>query len=441
MSFKFPIGVATIYKLIILQFILYCFIFLISCSPANLTKQTTLNKKPELINVEESKNESNLIEKKLDPKKEFKVPKNPDLIINRTVTVLFSKNENQNIINQFINIIEMGVYDKKLENINLEIKYFNNNLDLKKIIFEAKEPGKVFIGPINNEHTEILKDFCDEGLVFFTFSSDTNLAKDCIFLMNFFPKNELEQLFAHLNSEAKVALLYPENKYGYKINELIDEVVNNSEAVLINRASYKKDLSNVRDAIKELGKYELRKYELNRQKQILISRKDDKSKKRLKKLERFKTTSDYDFTHVLIADYGLNLLQVAPLLTYYDIDPNIVQFMGTGVIDDENFFFEPSLQNAIFPGVEKDKRKKILLDYQHIYGDNFIRISTLPYDLVGILNYIFSNNVTINQLIGLLNNTQLRFDGVDGNFYFKNNLIERDLNILKISKGKAISIN
>ena len=80
-----------------------------------------------------------------------------------------------------------------------------------------------------------------------------------------------------------------------------------------------------------------------------ISKKDEKSKKRLKKLEKFKTTSDYDFTHILIADYGLNLLQVAPLLPYYDIDPNIVQFMGTGVIDDKTFFFEPSLQGAIFP--------------------------------------------------------------------------------------------
>ena len=63
-----------------------------------------------------------------------------------------------------------------------------------------------------------------------------------------------------------------------------------------------------------------------------------KFQKRLKKLQRFKTTSDYDFTHILIADYGLNLLQVAPLLPYYDIDPQVVQFLSTGVIDDENFF-------------------------------------------------------------------------------------------------------
>ena len=68
----------------------------------------------------------------------------------------------------------------------------------------------------------------------------------------------------YLNNGSKVALLYPENNYGYNINLLIDEVINNSNTVLVNRASYKKDLSNVRDAIKELGKYELRKYELER---------------------------------------------------------------------------------------------------------------------------------------------------------------------------------
>ena len=134
----------------------------------------------------------------------------------------------------------------------------------------------------------------------------------------------------------------------------------------------------------------MRKYELNRQKQILSSKKDEKSKKRLKKLERFKTTSDYDFTHILIADYGLNLLQVAPLLPYYDIDPNIVQFMGTGVIDDKTFFYEPSLQGAIFPGIPETRRINIINNYMEIYDDEFLRISTLPYDLMGLINFIYT---------------------------------------------------
>ena len=105
------------------------------------------------------------------------------------------------------------------------------------------------------------------------------MAKNCIFLLNFFPKNELSQLLFYLNEDARVALLYPENEYGYLINSLIDDIIFESPAILINRSSYKNDLSNVREAIKELGKYELRKYELNRQKQILSSKQDKKSKK------------------------------------------------------------------------------------------------------------------------------------------------------------------
>ena len=152
------------------------------------------------------------------------------------------------------------------------------------------------------------------------------------------------------------------NTYGYKINETVDVVSQNSNSVIVNRASYKENLEDIRSAIKELGKYELRKFELNRQKKLLALKKDEKSKQRLKRLERFTTTNNYDFTHVLIADYGIRLLQVAPLLAYYDIDPNIVRFVGTGAWDDIAFFNEPSLQNAIFPGVEYNKRAVLLVN-------------------------------------------------------------------------------
>ena len=78
-------------------------------------------------------------------------------------------------------------------------------------------------------------------------------------------------------------------------------------------------------------------------KQILANKKDKESKKRLIKLEKFQTTNDLDFTHIIIADYGLRLLQVAPLLPYYDIDPNIIKFVGTGAWDDKVFYDAPSL--------------------------------------------------------------------------------------------------
>ncbi len=372
------------------------------------------------------------------------IEKNDDIVdlgLNRTITLIFSNKSREKITKQFINVIELAIYDKKLQNVKIEIEYFENNTQLEDIIMEKNKTGKIFIGPIENQYSEIAKKFCSHNIVFFAFSSNIKTAGDCVYLINFFPKNELEEMFLFLEKDSKVALLYPENEYGYKINYLIDEIVNKTDVILVNRSSYKNDLSNVRAAIKELGKYELRKYELERQKKILSSKKDQASKKRLKKLQKFKTTNDYDFTHLLIADYGLNLMQVAPLLPYYDIDPNVVQFISTGVIDDDRFFYEPSLQGTIFPGVSKEKRLKLSEKYQEIYEERLLRVSTLPYDLVGILNYIFSRNLSFKQMLDLLENKDIKFEGVDGEFYFKNNMIERDLNILKISNGNANKIN
>ncbi len=355
--------------------------------------------------------------------------------------MLFAKDDDAKTTKQFLNTYELGIHNLSVKDVNLKIEFFENSNDLKKIIENNLLPGRIFLGPIQSKYSKNLNNYCKNNVLFFSFSSKNSIANDCIYLINFFPKNELSQLLLYLKEDAKVALLYPENEYGYLINSFIDEVIFESPAILINRSSYKNDLSNVRNAIKELGKYELRKYELNRQKQILSSKKDEKSKNRLKKLERFKTTNDYDFTHVLIADYGLNLLQVAPLLPYYDIDPNIVQFMGTGVIDDKTFFYEPSLQGAIFPGVPEIRRLDLINKYLEIYDEELLRISTLPYDLIGLINFIFKEDYKYNDVLNLLNNPNKKFEGVDGNFYFKNNIIERDLEILKIENGNSFILN
>ena len=372
---------------------------------------------------------------------EKKVNDFENIFLEKTIVVLFAKDDNPKIKKQFLNAFELGIYDLSVEDINLQIEFFETEKDLKNIIENNLNPGKIFLGPTQSKHAKILNNYCKYKVLFFSFSSKPSLATDCVYLLNFFPKNELSQLLLYLKDDAKVALLYPENEYGYLINSFVDDLIFESPAVLVNRSSYKDDLSNVRESIKELGKYELRKYELNRQKQILSSKTDEKSKKRLKKLEKFRTTSDYDFTHILIADYGLNLLQVAPLLPYYDIDPNIVQFMGTGVIDDKTFFYEPSLQGAIFPGVPESRRKNLIFNYSEIYEEEFLRISTLPYDLIGLINFIYKKEYKLGDVIKLLNNPNKRFDGIDGNFYFKNNMIERDLDILKINNGNSFVIN
>jgi hypothetical protein len=56
---------------------------------------------------------------------------------------------------------------------------------------------------------------------------------------------------------------------------------------------------------------------------------------------------------------------------------------------------------------------------------------------VGLLDYLINNDHTTLTLYKTLQNTKIRFAGLDGNFYFSNNRIERDLQVLQIKDGKA----
>jgi len=425
---------------------LFLFIFLFSCAPANyISKQgeskETVIEKPIINNEKITKKENNQLAQKKNTTSDYNKYKNLKDTLSDNITVLMSKKDDPKIVDQFLNIIELATYKKKIKNISFNVYVYDNSSSLNKYLENNNKPGKIYFGPISADDSLELNKYCDNGILFFSFSSNKSLADNCVFLLNFFPHNEIETIFEYLPENSKVAIVYPENSYGYKINEIVDSVSEKSNSIIINRASYKENLEDVRSAIKELGKYELRKFELNRQKKLLALNKDENSKQRLKKLERFTTTNDYDFTHVLIADYGVRLLQVAPLLAYYDIDPNIVDFIGTGAWDDTMFFNEPTLQNAIFPGVEYKKRQKLIEDYVAIYDEGLMRVSTLPYDLMGLLTYLINNNYNLKEFYELMENENFIFDGVDGNFYFENNLIERELKILQINSGKAVQIN
>ena len=128
------------------------------------------------------------------------------------------------------------------------------------------------------------------------------------------------------------------------------------------------------------------------------------------------------------------------MLLFYDVDPKKVQFVGTGVWDNKVFFDEPALQGSIFPGVSQNKRNWFFNDYFLNYNEEPTRTITITYDLIGIVSYIINNNLYLNDVKELLNDKQITFEGMDGRFSFENNVISRELNILKILNGDAIIV-
>ena len=154
----------------------------------------------------------------------------------------------QQVTNQLINSFQLAIYEKKIKNLSFGI---NNYSDLKfKKNFREKcnNQEKYLLEHLSTEATKIVKTFCNKGILFFSFSSEKSLASDCVYLVNFFPEDDLNTLFNYFPAGSKIALLYPENKYGYNINKIIDTIAEKSSSLIINRSSYKTDLTNARES-------------------------------------------------------------------------------------------------------------------------------------------------------------------------------------------------
>ena len=112
MSSKLPIGVATIERLLITLSIIYIFIFIISCTPANLSKQDTKNTQETTISEKSTETKS---EKKAIEKKESKHNKqnniSDDVVLDKTIIALFAKDDDKKTTKQFLNTYELGVYN------------------------------------------------------------------------------------------------------------------------------------------------------------------------------------------------------------------------------------------------------------------------------------------------------------------------------------------
>tara|TARA_B110000116_G_C16784091_1_gene559907 strand:+ start:634 stop:1878 length:1245 start_codon:yes stop_codon:yes gene_type:complete len=412
------------------------FIFIASCAPVNnFSKRILSDDYPEDII---KKTTNNIEKKELSKNLDTNIFLNKDILSD--IEIILPKFNNNNITQSLINSFELSIYSKKINNINLKINRYFDLGDLDKFLLETAFPGKVFVGTLDPSASKVVKNYCNKGIVFFSFASDINLAGDCVYLINFFPHDDLNALFNFFPKDSKIALLFPENYYGYSINKSIDPIASKSKSLIINRSSYAEDLSNARNSIKELSKYNLRKNELERQKKILKNKNDEISKNALKRIQKFETLGNVDFTHLILPDYGIRLLEIAPLLPFYDVDPNKVQFVGTGVWDDEVFFEEPSLQGAIFPGIEEKNRRQFFNDYYYIYKKKPPRTSTIPYDVVGLLSYIINKNMKLKDAYKFLDNSKNKFDGIDGKFFFLNNIIFRELDILQINNGLAIKL-
>ena len=95
------------------------------------------------------------------------------------------------------------------------------------------------------------------------------------------------------------------------------------------------------------------------------------------------------FDSILIGGSKEFILEIAPLLAFFNVDSKHVKILGTEKFNTKEIKNEPSLEKAWFPAIVSKNEKKFKLYWQKIWGDDVNYFSNAGFDSGNIgINYV-----------------------------------------------------
>jgi hypothetical protein len=311
----------------------------------------------------------------------------------------------------------------------------------------AKSGAKLLLGPVFAKSVETAKPVADRyGINMIAFSTDWTLADNNTFIMGFLPFAQVQRLSEYASQKGlhRIGIISPNNLYGNVVIRTFREYarLNGLEtADVVKYNPLQKDLS---PAIRTFTDYEQRAEMLNRQKELVkqhleASPDDNKARMQLEELEKMTSFGDIPFDAVFMPMGGEQARTLASLLSYYDLGPEKVKRLGTGLWDDHSLATEPHLQGAWFAAPSPSMRVRFEKRYSKLYGNNPPRLASLAYDGTALASVLARKGIIRRGKPAFDRQDLINpngFAGIDGIFRFRpDGLIERGLAVLEYRDG------
>jgi ABC-type branched-subunit amino acid transport system substrate-binding protein len=310
---------------------------------------------------------------------------------------------------------------------------FNNSEKITSAINEMKSKGvKIIIGPIAHEDFDEVRKYND--LVFISPSNISPKFSNNIISIGVSLESQLLALtnFIKKQGKTRTVIMYPKNDY----MDLIEDKVENLNIKNIKKFKYSPNPEILTGEIEILTNYSQRKKSLSQRKRMFEDKEDDQSIKELERLDQLYTLGDVNFDSVIIIDFGNNLKSVLTSLVYSDVNQDKVLFTTVNQWFDESIFYENTIKNLYYPSVNYKEFKK----YNNKYFKRFkiypSEITILAYDAMGLIYYAWKKNENINSINNFLFKNKIK--GKIGTFSFENGKVTQELEIYKTHDKKFI---
>ena len=273
------------------------------------------------------------------------------------------------------------------------------------------------------------------------FSNNLSVASPGVFIMGIPPETQVERIVSFaINQELyRFAVLAPDTAYGNAALGALQDIVFQYGGELVRVGLYDPTGENMTDVVRRLADYDERGKELEEERARLEEIGDAASELALERLENRDTLNPPEYDAILVPAGGRELLTVAPLLAYYDVDSVEVRYLGTALWDDENLGIEPTMQGGWFAAPPRD-----LWDpFQERYKESFERVpprvASLGYDataLAAILARQASDRATEDVFSEAALTDPNGFAGIDGIFRFlPEGGVQRVLSVFEVQRN------
>ena len=312
---------------------------------------------------------------------------------------------------------------------------------IKAVKLLISENTSLILGPLLSDEVKSIAPLARQsGINIVAFSTDPTVAGEGVYLLGHTSRQQLIRLikFAYDSGLRKFAILAPRTPYGYSVVNQMRLAIRIVGGTFHKFAFYAADGSDSDEVIKQFANYESRKRKLTEERAVLRTKNDELSKQALLGLDGLDTMGKVGFDTLLIADGGQRLSQIVALLPYYDIDPDKVKFVGTGLWDTPEKIRDATLIGSWYVSSPPEARTDFVKRFKRLYGYVPHHIATLGYDATALAASLARSYNALEFGKEALTNER-GFLGADGIFRFSDDgLTERGLAILEIlENGKT----
>ena len=268
----------------------------------------------------------------------------PNNIVVKNIIVFlpFTGPYSNNFGNKIRKAIDLSILRFGTDNIN--VVYFDTGtnylLEEVELLIEKIKP-EIILGPFTRSSVLKLKPYIKENLIpMFAFTNDIALVEKNIWSLGFSPEEQIDSII-------KCSLGKGHKNYGLIVpNDLYGEIILNRAIDNLSEKSYTSF------------------------KKLLLSNTEMTNKSKLESI--LKSFLDYNkeqnqmlmpkFDAIFIGGNENFVLEIAPLLAFFDIDSQKVQILGTEKFNVKAIKNEPSLEGAWFPRIlDREDRNELII--------------------------------------------------------------------------------